>query len=589
MPKPRKNRNRKNAPAALSPEALTSAMAQAVAQALDPLSRKLDAVLEQSKAENIKVDETTLELVGVEDVQQLGEILEEAAEVAADNLEGEGNPVAAALIDEGLDTEEILTALVKSRKAKKAAGETLETVTVEEVVETIEAIAEDTADNLEDEELQQLVDEGLLDPADADLPKQGEPEDNAGAKQWGKKSAAGTRSRKSASSSRQQANTPPIQRKYSNFYMQTKTNQQEKQKKELPPVAKFGRAVKCADYFARGGAGGGFADSERAAWAAERYYKDQDLAKQFKGMSVTQPSSAGVLVPQDTLDDVAPMLYDNTVLFELGAQRVPMPHGNLNIPRQTSGARAHFGGEARKIGVSRPLFDVLHLSAKRLQALVIMTEEIMRSTDVSADTLFGNDLLMQMRLGVEWGGLVSPGTQYTPLSLMANPKVEEVNLLTLNDTQLTDAQGHPTADLPIFIRGKVLKKNVNGPSFGWTFNADAEQYLKRMKYPGTGEFVWKDEMDKGTFNGDAYRVTNLIPTSPTGYTSMVFGNWSDFLVGEQFGLETRTTYDATVQTDNGDVNTFQTVQTATRATTYIDMGNRHDESFVKVTNVKVIG
>lgn len=585
----RKRKGAKNAVPAVTPEAFATAVSDAVAQALDPVSKKLDALLE-GQQETVKLDDATLEIMGVDSADELGAILDEATEIAADNLEQNDDPVAAAVIDAGLDTSEVLDELVKGRKSRKDAGETLSPVTVEEVAKVIETVAGEIADELSDNELQQLADDGYLDESEVEGAENGK----SGAKRRGKNSTHNTvgRSRKSQAAPSYQmkkANTPPLQRKYSDIFMGSRNNQRDqREQKKISPIAMFGRAVKCSDYFARGGASGGFADPERAAWAAERYYKDADLARQFKSMSVTDPSSAGVLVPQDYVDDIIEMLYNNTVLFELGAQKMPMPHGNLSIPRQSSGARAMFGGEARPISTSQPTFSVLHLSAKRLQAMVIMTEELMRSTDMSADTIFGNDLVMQIRLGVEWGGLMAPGTQFTPLGLYHNPDVETVDLLDVDDEQIADDEGRPSADLPIFIKGKVLQKNIIGTSFGWTFNSEAEQYFMRMKYTD-GSYVWKEEMDKGTFNGDKYRTTNMIPTSDDGTTTAFFGNWNDFIAAEQFGLETRTTYDATVPTENGDVNTFATVQTATRATTYIDMGNRHNESFIKVKNMKVRG
>lgn len=590
MSRNRKGGYVKNAAPATSPEAFASAVSEAVAQALEPISKKLDSVI-GGQAESVKVDEPTLNLMGVETPEELGGILEEATEAAADALEENGNPVAAAVVDAGIDTNEVVGELVKGRKARKAAGETLQPITVDEVTDVIETVAEDIADNLDEDELQQLADDGYVDESILKEPENEAPAN--GAKRRGKNCSTGKaslRGSKAATTARQtkQANVPPLHRKFSQLFTSTKDSSPQRERKELPPIVRFARAVKCADYFARGGASGGFADPERAAWAAERYYKDATLAREFKSMSVTQPSSSGVLVPQDYLDDVVPMLYNNTVLFELGAQRVAMPHGNLSIPRQTSGARAHFGGEARPIDASQPTYNLLHLSAKRLQAMVVMTEELLRSTDMSSDTMFGNDLMMQMKLGIEWGGLLGSGTEFSPLGLYHNDKVEAVNLRTTNDLQVADALGRPTADLPIFVKGRVLAKNVLGTSFGWTFNSEAEQFFKRMKSTD-GKYLWKEEMDKGLFNGDPYRTSNMILTDNSGATTLFFGNWNDFLLGEQFGLETRTSYDATVHTESGVVDTFQSVQTATRATTYIDMGNRHDESFIKVINVKVRG
>lgn len=581
----RKRRGAKTAAPVINHDALATAVAGAVENALEPLNQKLNAVLD-GQQKNVALNDDTLELMGIADPQALGELLEAAASTAADHLEENGDAVAAAVIDAGLDTEEIVEELVKRRKFRKDAGDGLEPVTVEEVAEAIEAVAEEVAEEMDPEAVQQLVEDGFLEDEEPV-----EPESGAKSGHSKKSRSTGRAVKSGAAGTRQRAITPPFQRKYAHLFTSRKEDPQVREEKKIPKAARLARAVKCADFFARGG-GGVFADPERAAWAAKQFYGDSHLERHFKSMSVTRSSSAGLLVPQDYIDDVIEMLYDDTVIFELGAQKVSMPHGNLNIPRQATSSRAYFDGESRPIKASQPTFEMLRLSAKRMVAMVPMSEELLRSTDLSSDIMYGNDLLMKMKGGLEFAALLGPGTQYAPLGLMRNPQVENVNLLSINDTQLADAQGRPTADLPIFIRGKVRKKNVQGSSFGWTFNSDAEQYFMRMKSTD-GKFIWKEEMDRGTFNGDPYRTTNLIPTkysNGVGTTSMIFGQWSDLLVGEQFGLETRTSYDATIRDDNGQsVNMFETVQMVTRATMYVDIGNRHNESFIKVTDVRIIG
>jgi len=361
----------------------------------------------------------------------------------------------------------------------------------------------------------------------------------------------------------------------------------QRETKSLPPEARFARAVKCSDYFARAATGGIYADPERAAYAAKHFYKDDALERAFKAMNMTEPSAGGILVPQDWVEDIIPMLYNKTVIFELGAQKVPMPHGNLNLPRQKSGARARWSGEARPVETSNATFDWLHLSAKRLGALVISTQELMRSTDISADIMFGRDMIQQIQEGINHGALLGTGTEFQPLGIFKNSAVEEVDMLTVNDTTIADASGRPQSDFPIYVKGKVLSKNVVGMSFGWTFNNEAEQYFKRLKN-GNGDYIWKDEMEKGMFDGSPYRTTNIIDTdSNTGMTSAVFGDWNDMIVGEQFGLETETSTQATVNNGTGSVNLFQEVATATRGTIYTDMGTRYNESFIRVTNIKV--
>ena len=49
----------------------------------------------------------------------------------------------------------------------------------------------------------------------------------------------------------------------------------------------------------------------------------------------------------------------------------------------TSGTRARWGGEARKIGTTQPSFGNLRLSAHRLESIVPQTRELIMSTKYS--------------------------------------------------------------------------------------------------------------------------------------------------------------------------------------------------------------
>ena len=109
------------------------------------------------------------------------------------------------------------------------------------------------------------------------------------------------------------------------------------------------------------------------------------MAREFKAMSATNPTAGGFLIPEVYLDEVIELLYSKTVIKELGARTIPLENGNLNIPRMTSGTRAMWGGEGRKIASTQPAFGNLRLSAKRLEAIVPQTRELLMSTKYSAD------------------------------------------------------------------------------------------------------------------------------------------------------------------------------------------------------------
>lgn len=490
-------------------------------------------------------------------------VKEALAEQKADGEgEGEEDPtVDAAPADIAAIIEQAMDVVAEKRKSRKEAGEELGEVSADEVMEAVAEILDAIPD-----------DEAKGD----DDPDGEEKEDGTEDEEKGRKAAARpSRQVKGKSASR----PAPAQRKYASIYMSRGTSGGGAAKKAIPPAIQLARAIKCLDVFGRH-------DPDMAAFYAKKKYDDAEMSREFKALSATSPSGGGYLIPEVYLDDIVELLYAKTVIFELGAQKVPMANGNLNIPRMTSGARATWGGEGRKIAKSQPAYGNIKLSSKRLEAIVPQTRELLMSTNFSADQMFANDLTRRMELGLDFGGMFGKGGEFQPLGIFTDKEVEHLDAKALGNTDLASDTGAITPDFPVFVRSKVLAKNVDDAHLGWTFNSVLEGYLMNLKTT-TGAYIYRDEMTGGKLLGFPYRVSNQISTDNGGLTELGFGNWADLLVGEQLGLETYTTLDGSWVDEAGvQHNAFEENLAATRALMYVDIAARHKESFIHVKNIK---
>lgn len=511
----------------------------------------------QRKSVKMEADELTEKIKAC-----VKEALDEQAEAKAEG-EGEGGDpaVEAAPADISALIEQAMDVVAEKRKSRKEAGEELGDITADEVMEAVGEIIDATqdetkeSDGVEDEEMKE--DEGVA-------------TDEAKRRKSFTYKHQTKSARKSAAS--------PVQRKYSNIYM-SRGSAAPASKKSIPPAVQLARAIKCLDVF-------GKHDPDAAAFYASKKYDDGDMAREFKALSATNPAAGGYLIPEIYLDQIIELLYSKTVIFELGAQKVPMANGNLNIPKMTGGARATWGGEARKIAKTQPTYGNIRLSAKRLEAIVPQTRELLMSTNYSADQLFANDLTRRMELGLDFGAMFGKGGEFQPLGVFTDKEVEHVDAKTVGNTDLADTNGKITADFPVFVRSKVLAKNVDDQKLGWAFNSVLEGYLMNLKTT-TGAYIYREEMNTGKLLGFPYRVSNQITTDSTGLTELAFGNWADLLVGEQMGLETYTTLDGSwVDEDGNQHNAFEENLAATRALMYVDIAARHKESFLHVKNIK---
>lgn len=340
----------------------------------------------------------------------------------------------------------------------------------------------------------------------------------------------------------------------------------------------FGRAVKCIH------ASGG--DIERAAFTAERKFGDADMAHEFKALSATVPADGGYLVPEVYANEIIELLYPSTVIYSLGARRLGMANGNLNIPKIKTGSRALFAGENRAISRSAPKFGNLKLSAKKLTALIPMSNDLLRSTNFDNDVIVGQDVTKQMALGVDYGALLGTGGEFQPLGITKNKGVLNIDVTSI-DTEYSSNQGVLTAAFPNYLVASVLKNNVYADGLGFVFNTSVEQFFKSLR-DEVGGFIFAKEMNEnGTLVGYPYKTTNLLETTG-GKTQIVFGNWNDLVIGEQGALEIETSREGSWTDDAGNlVSAFENDQTLIRAINNVDTGLRHDESFAVATKVSV--
>lgn len=340
----------------------------------------------------------------------------------------------------------------------------------------------------------------------------------------------------------------------------------------------FGRAVKCLH-----AAGGNF---DNAAFIAERKFSDAEMAREFKALSATVPGDGGYLVPEVYTSEIIELLYPATVIFSLGARRLGMSNGNMNIPKTRSGSRAKFVGENRKIPSTAPGFGNLKLSAKKLSAIIPMSNDLLRSTNFDNDVIVGQDITKQMALGVDYGALMGKGGEFQPVGITENKNVLTIDATKL-DADYASSVGVLTAMFPGYMVAAVLKNNVLAGSLGFTFNTSVEQYFKNLR-DNVGGFIFAKEMsEQHTLVGYPYRTTNLFETVG-GKTKIIFGDWNDLVLGEQGALEIETSREGSWTDEAGNlISAFENDQTIIRAINNVDAGLRHDESFAVAEKVAV--
>jgi len=368
-----------------------------------------------------------------------------------------------------------------------------------------------------------------------------------------------------------QAQYEETQRKYAEIFDRKDDRQEEKKE----PGFTFTRAIKCltlakndpekALFYATGGQNGA---------AKGMYPQDKDVQALLKQLSATTPSEGGFLIAEQYSRDIIPLLMSNVAVMALGARRVPLTGGNLNIPKQTGGATSYYIGENQDAIASQQTFGNIKLSSKKLVTLVPISNDLIRNASPEADALVRDDMVNQMRLKIDYTAMYGDGTAHTPIGIKKS----------INTANISVSTAAIDADLPGTIISLIMVQNIPMLSCGWVFNAKTWAEFYNLKTT-TNQYIYRDEMNRGSLNGFPFKISNQITTANstagTTYYDMFFGDFSEFMFGDEMAFEFMASQEASYKNSAGTlVSAFSLDQTVLKITAKHDMALRHDRAFL---------
>jgi HK97 family phage major capsid protein len=337
-------------------------------------------------------------------------------------------------------------------------------------------------------------------------------------------------------------------------------------------AGRYIRSVAAAAYLTR--SGGGFLTPADVL----KRWGDDDLAKtvidladaRTKAMAASTATDGGFLVPPQFSQDVVELLRPQSAVRTLGPMVIPMPNGNLSIPKVSAGASAFYQGENSNITQTQLALGNIKLTFKKLTALVPMSNDLLRFSSPAADTVVRDDVVRALAQRENSAFIRDDGTASAPkgLRFWAAP----ANIITSAGTSLANM----TTDLGAMI---LSLWNVNTPMTrpGWLFSPRSVNALMTIQTT-TGAYVFRDEMLRGTLWGWPYaRNTGVPGSSTTGEAYLA--DFADVVIGEAMNLIVDASTEASyVDSTGATVSAYQQDQTIIRAITEHDLGVRRAES-----------
>lgn len=298
-----------------------------------------------------------------------------------------------------------------------------------------------------------------------------------------------------------------------------------------------------------------------------------------KAQNMSVPSEGGFLVNVGYSPIKVDPLLAQTILNNLGVTKVDMPSGNLTLRTMVSQGAAGWNGESRDATKVSTVFGQVKLASKKLDAYAVMSNELLMSDAISTDAWIINILQRQFQLNVDYTAFYGIGSSYQPAGL---------DNLIVSTNKLGSSSTVTTQDTPFQLVAHL--KSLNAPTDGsWFFGMHPQMffYLQTLKTT-TGQFIFREEMSKGTLLGyPIYQSTNFGYTSTgtfnTSSADIWFGPASEMLWGQQQGMEIITSKEASYLDGSTLVSAFSRNETLIRAIQYADFNIQHNNTIVKFT------
>ena len=321
---------------------------------------------------------------------------------------------------------------------------------------------------------------------------------------------------------------------------------------------------------------------EKAAEFISTRFGDDIVARALNS-GVT--GEGGALIPQDFMADLIELLRASTAVRGANPMEVGMPMGNLTIPRLAGGATASYQNELDDIAVSQERFDDVNFVARKLTAMVPVSNDLIRRSPIGVEEVVRDDLVQTIARREDLAFLRGDGTDKGPVGMrhLALP----ANLITVAAMPATPAPGDQLTAILAGASAAILALQ-NGMSRMirpvWIMPPTIARFISTAR-DQVGGFYFKDEMARGMFEGYPFRLTQQIPTNlvMTTYTKaseVYFVDMADFVIADTYNVVVDASDVAAYNDGVSMVSAFQRDQSLFRVIAEHDCNMRHLQSLV---------
>lgn len=263
--------------------------------------------------------------------------------------------------------------------------------------------------------------------------------------------------------------------------------------------------------------------------ALVRREKSNEDHQILKGLSEGTAADGGNLVPVPLYNEVMRLLPDIAIMRRL-AEVIPMTSKTLEIPTQTTEPQAYWIGERQTKTTTSVEFGKITLTANKLVARVLMSEELNDDAIVSLVPWITRRFAEAIATKEDQAFFTGSGS--------GQPK-------GINQESLTSisAGGNLTFDKVIQLYGLPRQSVRNSANAAFVAHHSVLQQLRQLK-DSNGAYLWRIG---GETNGQVGRLPETLHGYPIyeqndlATSELYFGDWSKYLIGDRKQMTVRTT------------------------------------------------
>ncbi len=276
----------------------------------------------------------------------------------------------------------------------------------------------------------------------------------------------------------------------------------------------------------------------------------------------TVAGTGAYLVATDNLGgSFVELLRNEMVVRQMGARILSGLVGNVTIPKQTAGATAYWlASESTQITEGNQTFGQLALSPKTAGAYTEISRLLRLQSSPDAEGIIMSDLASQVAIAADLAALNGSGSAGQPAGLIGTSGTGSVSGGTFDYADILDFQTD------------VATANALRGALGYvTTPTVAALAMTRVMFANTASPIWQGNMLRGTMGGYPTGFPAMSSNQvPSG--DMIFGDWSQLVIGEWGVLEIAVNEQANFQAGIVGVRCFYTMDVGVRIPAAFSIG-----------------